>query len=228
MFWHSVVAGLGVLSHSQVWIGLVLYIAVSFGWMMLIGVATASSKSGQVQLAGCLAQTFGGMLVQGIAITVYVVLLYPVMLGLNSVSPVRDSLAAWSAILVAGVLVTGVGLVTVMIPVVGNLIGNIPGALTFIQGATAFRLITNAIPTVANHVGESPYPGWLVSIGFVLISAALSYVALLLAGLIFMVQGGEDAVESSGFLAASISQGIAGFLPLFMYAQYTLVAIRAA
>jgi hypothetical protein len=226
MFWHSVVTGLGVLSHPQVWIGLALYIAVTFGWMMLVGAATVGSKSGRVQLAGCLAQTFGGMLAQGIAITVYVVLLYPVMLGLNSITPLGAVLSTWSAILMSGVLVTLVGLVAVMVPVVGNLIGNIPGALTFIQAATAFRMITNAFPVVANHAGGSPYPGWLASIGFVLISAALSYVVFLVVAAGLMFRGGEDAIESGGFLSASITQGMAGFLPLFMYAQYTLATVR--
>ena len=233
MFWQSVFGGLGVLAHWQVWVGVVVYAALTFAWLVAIGILMGrKSESGGLMAAGCLTHMIGGIIFQALLLGGLVLFLTPLMLGGDRAMPLGFfTTFAWPIVkscFLAVVIAFAVG----FIPIVGRPIMNLPGVETFIQGVVIFRIFSAGFIELllerANLHIANLYPGFWASVGYLVIAIVLVYACLL----IFSALGvtisrnrfsGEGAPS---FLAGMVLMPILGILPLFMYANHVTLAIQ--
>jgi len=231
VFFKSIIGGLGTLLHWQVWVALLIYVLASFGWLMLIGAIMGRSDSGVRQGAGCLTHMIGGTVFHGLLLGLFVLVLTPIMLGGNRFLPLSFFKSLALPILVACIYAIVAVLILSFVPIIGNLISDIPGVADFIKGVIIFRFFSESyIETELRRAGlpTEIYPGFWASIGYLLIAIVLIYGCWLgfsLLGVkISKSRFYED--ESVNFLIGSIVLPLFGLLPLFMYAKHVYLAIE--
>jgi len=234
VFWNSVVGGLGVLGHWQVWIAVLAYAGLQLAWIMGIGMLVGESESGGRMAAGCLTHMIGGIIIQALMLGGVVLFLTPLMLGGTKAMPLGFfTTFAWpiaKACFLALLISFAVG----FIPIIGRLISDTPGVDTFIQGVVIFRVfsawfIERLLQRANLHISNL-YPGFWASVGYLLIALVLVYGCLLLfAAVGTTISRNRYSGEGTGaFFAGMVIMPILGILPLFMYANHLTLAIQQA
>lgn len=236
MFWHTVLGGLAILAHWQVWVAVVVYALLQCVWLMGIGILMGGeSESGGRMAAGCLTHMIGGTIFQALLLGGLVLFLTPLMLGGDQAMPLRFFTEFAWPIIVSCFLALVVSFAVSFIPIIGRLISGTPGVDTFIQGVVIFRafsagVIERFLERADIHVANL-YPGFWASVGYLLLATALVYVCIL----VFSVLGvtlsrnrfsGEGGAPS--FIVGMALMPILGILPLFMYANHVTLAIQQA
>ncbi len=234
MFWASLLAGAAVLLQWKIWAALVLYVAMN--WLVLVSGAglfsAAESGSGAAGAGGCVFMFVVRPLLQGILISFFIVFMLPVMVGGHDITSSSDVITmAWS-VTKAGIVATVAVMVLCFIPIVGALIAESVGVQTFIMGAIIFRLFF-ATAEDEFHItqGQPIYPSFWSCLGYLGISALLVWLLTMLGALIYSSLERSEHDSASAGMAVVVGPllGIlGGFLPLFMYVQYVVIAIRAA
>src|SRR5258708_318322 len=102
MFWEAVAGGLAVLGHYQVWLG-------GFGVIAIIvasGLITArlTNRSGDASAPGCLTWMVVGTVVQGLAITAFLTLIMPIILGGDRATPLGFIADHFGVVVMAAIL----------------------------------------------------------------------------------------------------------------------------
>src|SRR6266566_264478 len=120
MFWKAVGSGLSVLLHYQVWVGAALVVFISIGSMMLLTRAAAGSTPERLGPAGCLTTIIGGTVVQGVALSAYLTLIMPIILGGDQLTPLRFVADHLSTVIAAGVLGVFAIVLAGLVPIVGG------------------------------------------------------------------------------------------------------------
>jgi hypothetical protein len=231
MFWNSVLNGLSVLFHWQVWVALTLYAIAHFAWLIGVGLLMGNSYSGGRMAAGCLTNMVGGTILQAILLGLLVFFLTPIMLGGNQAMPVNlIGTFAWQ-IFVASFIAMVIVFILCCIPVVGGFIANTPGLSDFIQGIIIFRLFS---ATFIEHFLEKAglskdiYPGFWQSLGYFILATIFVYACLFA----FAAAGtklSRDRYSGEGtpsMFAGMIMVRLLGLVPLFMYARYASLRIQ--
>jgi hypothetical protein len=235
MFWQSVVGGLAVLLHWQVWVAIVVYAALQFAWIMGIGMLMGgNSESGGRQAAGCLTHMIGGTIFQALLLGGVVLFLTPLMLGGDHAMPLSFfTTFAWP-IVKACFLALVITLVLSFLPIVGGLISNTPGVDTFIQGVVIFRFFSagfiERILDRANIHVANLYPGFWSSVGYLVLATVFVYAcffAFAALGVTLSRNRYSEDSPASFFLGMALIP-ILGMLPLFMYANHVALAIQQA
>ena len=134
MFWQSVLLGLQTLSDGYIWVGIFGMMVVTFAWNALISLAMGSSESGVRSAAGCLLGTLGGVVVQALAVSFFVVVCLPIILFGKDFTPWAFITATATNTLLVGLKSLGIVLVLSLIPIIGQFISNTPGVTNFLQG----------------------------------------------------------------------------------------------
>lgn len=231
MFWHSVLNGLSVLLHWQVWVALALFGLAHLVWLLGVGLLMGNSDSGRRMAAGCLTHMIGGTVLQAVLLGLLVFFLTPIMLGGNQAMPVSlIGTLAWP-ILVASFTALVVGFLLAFIPIVGGLITNTPGLSDFIEGIIIFRIFSAAfLEGFLEKAGLSTdiYPGFWQSMGYFILATIFVYACLFA----FAAAGtklSRDRFSGEGtpsMFAGMIMPRLLGLVPLFMYANYATLSIQ--
>lgn len=234
MFWNSVLAGFGILSHGKLWLGVFFLVAAQFVFLIITNLIFGRGESGSRMAAGCLFNAVGGPLFQGFIMSVFVGFYLPMMLGANEVMPAVVVFSyLWPLAKAGFIAVIALGILCI-VPLVGSLIAESPGIQNFLLGVIIFRLTAGpalAEATQTYSISSSVYPGFWSSIGYLIIAGVL--VRLILFGGAFvstLVKGrtGSELAETIVMALAPSIGILGGILPLFMYAQHVRLALRAA
>jgi hypothetical protein len=215
MFWNAVGSGLSVLLHYQVWIGAALVVLLSLGSMLLLTRATVGSTPENRSPAGCLTTMVGGTLVQGVAVSAYLTLIMPIILGGRHLTPLAFVSDHAGTVVTAGVL----GIMAILFVGFIPILGGSATFGTFVQGVVVCRVLAGStLDYAASHRGaQVAYPGLFASIGFVVIAFALSRLTLVVVAV--------AAKESWAPVIAPPLGLVFGLLPAFMYMRYAVMPI---
>ncbi|HXX00202.1 MAG TPA: hypothetical protein VEJ00_03235 [Candidatus Acidoferrales bacterium] len=233
MFWEAIIRGLGVLIHWETYIAVVLYFVIFVGPLVLVGLAVQRSEVG-TGLGGCL-MTFVMPVLQTFAIFVFVLTLFPIILGVGNG-------AAWTLPWVLGgqdpwlmarmvVVLFIAALLMAFVPLVGAweslhtaVLGSI--ALTFV-----IRMLDSP-GSVYSHIAL--WPGLWFFLGLVAVGGLMAWVGRLVAvGLGVLVSAGlarvlKNSTEGIATLLMFPMAGIFGFLPMFLYGAYLAAQIHSS
>ena len=231
MFWKSIIEGLAVLAHWQVWLLAAIYMTIVFAFMFINGtLVTGKSRAGNV--IGFLGYMIGGLVLQGILIGFMVFFLGPIFRGGSSLAPFGDIAFLWWRIVIAGLLAAMVTTLLCFMPLIGSIVANSPGISTFLEGIIVFRLfyksLHSSLLTGAN-AQCTIYPGFWACIGYIVIVAVLVRLIMLgMVGLCVIFKDtamGEILGTVGGTTLGALWGILGGMIPLFMYASYVRLSL---
>jgi len=234
MFWQSVLGGLAVLAHWQVWVALVVYTGLRFAWLIGIGMLAGNCRSAARMAAGCLTHIIGGTVLQSLLLGALVLFLTPLMLGGDQAMPLAFFRAfAWPIVL-ACLIALVVSLVLLFIPIVGTLVTDRPGLNEFIQGTIIFRLFSGAfierLLQAANLQVPNLYPGFWATVGYFVLATVLVHLCFFIFAAFGTTISRSKYSQECGttFFVGMAVMPLLGLLPLFMYGNHVALAIQKA
>lgn len=219
MFWSSIANGFEVLSYWETYVAGVIFILISIGPTVPIGLL--AMKSGRFSgLAGCLPVLILPIF-QVFAFFVFVVTLSPIILGLSNDAAWTLPWQLifhfpWGIIKLIFVLLLATFLIA-FVP----LIGRLQSLHTLIMGSVALIMvlgILKAVNPVFPIENVRLWPGFWFTLGLLLVGAVLAWVGLMLAA--FLSAPIEAAVAGLGQLILFPIGGIFGFIPVFIYGAW--------
>jgi len=231
MFWKSIITGLSILGHWQVWVAVVLYMAISFVFLFLIVRRTKKAgedESGSRIAKGFLFYMIGGIVLEGILMGLMIVFLLPILLGGSSAAPISEIIILLWPIIKIGIIASLVVTVLSIIPFIGEFIASSPGIQTFLEGVIIFRLLSGyaieQMLTEANVQG-SVYPGFWPSLGFLIIAGILIFVIMIGFASLSVLLEGTLVGELMPTVIGPVLGILGGIIPLFMYISYVQLSI---
>jgi hypothetical protein len=221
MFWDAVLGGLRVLTHWETYAAGLEYVAIVSLPMVLVG-ALAEMRPG----VGCLGMLFVPVL-QFAGVIVFILTLAPILLGVGDAAawslPWRVvAIAPGAFFKLVGVLLV-VTLVLAFIPIVGQL----QSLHTMILGGIvlAFFLVMVDIGRGTTLTARVSFiPDLWFSIGLLLVGGALSWVALIVAGVVAVAIDPRE--KGFGLMLAFPLGTIFGFIPVFIYGAWLGAQVR--
>lgn len=234
MFWSSMLAGLGVLGHGSVWLGIFLLVAAQFAFLVITSAIFGGGESEKQMMAGCLFTSLGAPVFQGFVMSVFVCFYPPLMLGGSGTMPSTVVLSYLWPLAKAGFIAVIALVLLCILPVLGSMIAESPGIQTFLLGVIIFRLVAG--PAVAElsqkySISSSVYPGFWSSIGYLIIAGVLARLVLFGGALISVVAKDRLRSEQAEAIVMALAPSVGvlgGILPLFMYTQHVQLALHAA
>jgi len=228
MFWESIIAGLAILGHWQVWVAAVLYMTINFAFLMIVAKMAREDESGGRMATGCLFHMIGGTVLHGILMGLMVAFLLPILLGGPSAAPISGIIALLWRIIKIGVITIVAVTILCIIPLIGRFIASSPGIQAFLEGVIIFRLLSgyaiDQILTKANVQG-SVYPGFWASIGFLIIAGILVRVVMFSLALLSVPLKDTAVGGLMLIVIGSVLGVLGGIIPLFMYSSYVRLSI---
>jgi hypothetical protein len=224
VFWDSVLGGFGLLLSVRIWVGLVLYIVAN---LFTLGIGGALFSKDKTVAAGCLFTALVRPALGAVFISLFVVSLFPVMLGAKEAVGFQMIRTMLWPICAAGLIAFIIVMLLGFVPILGSLISESVTLPTFIQGVIVFRFFMAAVmaslPENEQPSNTNIYPGFWETIGYLLIAAVFARLAIFLSALIMAKSaqtGWEDKAENLGVIIGLVFGVVGGFLPLFMYVQH--------
>ncbi len=221
MFLESVVNGLSVLTYWQVYLAGLIYSAIIFLPLFLIGLGM--SKFGEP--LGCISVLIDPFF-RALATLIFIFTLFPIILGL------ADK-AAWSfpwIILIndpwymikSAFILIALSVLLAFIPIIGQF----QSVQTLLLGSVCLISVIKILHAIEPNFEISRlsfFPGYIYIIGFIIISVLTSYLAIIIAAfLIGSIKFLEDFSE-----IISIPVGAAfGFIPVFIYGAWIGIQIK--
>ncbi|HUX65540.1 MAG TPA: hypothetical protein VMV42_00195 [archaeon] len=227
MFWESVLGGLAALSHWQMWLASVEYLAIYIVPTYLVGFASgAAAEERQHPMSGCLMMLVGPLL-QCAATIIFLWTIGPILLG-------ASDKAAWTfpwqfmaanpwpftkmclTLLVAAFLAS-------FTPILGRsqtLQTLVLGIITLIFLSWGLRSFFH----IQNHF--EVFPGFWFVLGLLVIGGILAWLGTLLGTLLVALI--DQKQSGLGILAMLPISALLGFIPVFMYASWLGTQLKAA
>lgn len=233
IFLMSIIEGLAVLGHWEVWASVVLYLAAVFVFMRIGATVMGADEYSGRDISIFLFYIMGASLFQGILMSLMIAFLLPILLGGPSATPISVIVVSLWPIIKIGVIASILVTISCFIPLIGGFIRSSPGIQVFLEGVVIFRLLSEyaigLILTEANVYGNV-YPGFWASIGFLIIAGVLVMVMmmglpLLLRLLSISPYPYNPVAETLSIVAGSVIGVLGGILPIFMYSSYVQLSI---
>lgn len=231
MFWRTVIGGLAVLLHWQVWAALLFFAAAQIGWLYAMALLMGKSDTGVRQSAGCLTHLIGGTVFNSFILGAVIFFLTPIMLGGNESMPLQYFMIyGWE---IAKACLVGL-VVTVIISVfpLTGFINGVPGATEFIQSVIIFRVFSaGLIESALEEKGISTtdiYPGFWYCVGYFIIAMLFVYACIVIFALLDakVATGRFDGDSPWIAYIGTPLMNLLCILPLFMYANYVAIQVR--
>lgn len=230
VFWMSISEGLLILRHWQVWVAVILYMAINLAFLMIISIATIGKgdQSGGRMAMGCLFHTVGGAVLHALLMGSMVAFLLPILLGGTSATPISAIVSLLWPIVKAGVIAIVVVTILAFIPLIGQLIADSPGIHAFLEGVIILRVLSGyAIDQILTEadVQGIVYPGFWESIGFLVIAGVLVRVVMFGVALLSVPLKDTTGGELMTMTVGPVLGVLGGIIPLFMYSSYIRLSI---
>lgn len=234
MFWKAITTGLAQMAHWEIWVSSILYGLIFLLFYFALGYTMMKNEDSRgAQTAGCLTTMIGGPVLQGVLVSFLVSALLPILMGGDDFTPMNFITEYWWSITKAGVVSIIITLLLTIIPVIGDLIAKAPGTAIFVQGAIVFHMMANkALSTILEQTGvkASLFPGFWVTIGFVILSVVIVYVVsfLVILALMQLKLWDEYSSKKYGFIFGNFIGVIPGILCLCIYCSYISLTLIEA
>jgi hypothetical protein len=240
MFWQSVIEGVSSLADWHVLVGVVGVSLVSVLYLVVSGLLLGNASSGARVGAGFAFMFVGGPVFQALAVTGFVLLCLPVIIGSGGFTPAALVGFLWWPVVKQGFIALIIVIVLCFLPIIGRIIAGTPGVPVFLQGVLMLKPISKGlyyVITGGRELPDSAFPSFWQSIGYLVIALVLCWVAFLVIALVSdqikkrtdPLQHMLDQYQSEPTGAASIAGmfigPVIGIIPLLMYGRYVHLAI---
>jgi hypothetical protein len=229
MFWSSIIDGLALFLHWQVWVAMVAYAVVWLGFMVGCGALGSDESAKRTLGAGCLYMV-GGLVLQAVLMGLLVAWLLPIFFGkgqglaLSDLGSIAWPLTKLSLLAMVFVLVLSI------LPFVGDIVANAPGIQQYILAVAIFRGVLTRAMNSQGVSSSGAYPSFWIALAFGVVSVVLVYAALFGTGAALMKSSrdswtGEERMKTFASLAGFGIGLFGGLIPFFMYTQYVRSAL---
>ncbi len=225
MFLKSISSGIQLFALPQVWWLLIPFIGLYLVFAWVIRLATHSKESQDAAAPGCLVPIVG-ILFQGLWMALFVLLLLPILLGIESEVSWNSVAPLVFVAIRAGILGTLILTLLTFLPKIGPLFASSPGLESFLLGSMTFRIASPAYLEAILGKGilhKNFYPGFLPTLGYFFFTILLTRIFMFLS---HRVAAGIKNPEGKNFpriilhyIGPSFDL-LGGILPFFMYTQY--------
>jgi hypothetical protein len=238
MFWSSVIQGIAAFFNWHIVVGTMGVVAVAVAVPLLAGLAGGKQDSAVRTSGGCLVLIIGGPVAQASAISGFVLLCLPAILGNGGFTPLAVIAAIWWPVLKTGLLVMGGIVLLSLVPILGHFIANTPGVPLFLQGIFLIRPLTEEIYLAATgkNLPSTVFPGFWACVGYVAIGVVICYALVIAGGFV------EDQIKKrrnplgylysnqelkTPFVFGLFFGPVVGVFPLLMYGRFVAQGIHA-
>jgi hypothetical protein len=184
MFWQSVGGGFLNLFDWHVLVGALGVSFITLLHPMLIALITGG---GEKRFGiGVAFAMFGGPLFQVIAVSGFILLCLPAIVGTGGFTPSQAIGVLFWPVFKAGMWAMLIVLLICFIPIVGKIVSDTPGVPVFLQGILVIKPIYRNLYRAINgeRLPNDVFPGFWYSLGYIVIGVALCYAMLLVVFLI--------------------------------------------
>lgn len=144
MFWDSVILGIKIFVHWQIWVAILIYVVVFCAFQIGCGMLVGEKQEGDRAMVGFLTHMIGGPLLQGILMGLFVLFLMPIMFGNNYITPWSVAVPLmWPAVKIGVVAIIGV-FILCFIPVIGTFVANSHAIQSFLIGSILVKFFVDA------------------------------------------------------------------------------------
>lgn len=249
MFWQSVGAGLAGLADWHVQAGILgAALASALFLVPAILVMPGDQDSGALAGArtgcGCVLALLGAPLCQAAAVTGFLLLCLPAVLGTGGFTPAAAIASLAWPVFKVGFWAFLLVLVLCIVPGLGKLITSTPGVPVFLQGIFILKpILRDLYPIFADgaHLPDSVFPTFLHCAGYVTIGLVLSVTAFF--ALFLIREKMRERTDPLGLLLEQTQQRptpspreqliamflgpLLGVIPLLMYGRYVSLALAS-
>ena len=232
MFWQSVVSGLSLLLHWQVWAAALLYAKATECGESLVGAFGVDRASGKLRPGAFLTSLFGGPLLHSLLGGVLIVWLFPIMLGQSEATPPGLMLQCAGCIACSAVVAFLVVAALHFVPVVGEVVSRAQIS-TLILDVVLFRVLSGRlVGSCSGVVGSllAASPGFWACAGYLAVAFGLLKGVQVGAAMLLArtgILGNEDRELWARAILSTLAPALdllCGLLPIFMYVRYAAVA----
>lgn len=230
MFFQSVIQGFNIFTHWQVWVAIIMYVAIYFAYLISLNTFFNKDDTNANIVVGCLVYTFGELLIHAFLMGSMIAFLLPILLGGTSATPVLVVISSLWSIIKIGLFATIAVMIIGFIPPFGQMISRTPGVQAFLEGLIIFRIFSSQIIyqlQTTSPIDVIIYPGFWATIGFIIIALALVTIVIIVLTFISVYLENTVIGELMPEVLGPIIGVLSGFLPLFMYSTYVRLAIQA-
>jgi hypothetical protein len=227
MFWEAVQRGIGVLWHWQTYVASLEYFAITFVPMLALS-SVFTKKRKAIVAVGCLSM-LALPAIQVFALVVFVLTLWPIMLGLSDH-------ATWAmpwqlAIESPGALAGFIGMLLVVAVVLAfiPLLGQLQSLHTLVLGIFAIGLVVRLIDGIRPDIAFNQvhfWPGFWFVVGLLVVGGVVGWLARLLAAVVATAL--DSAMEGLGSLVVFPLGAVFGLVPLFIYGAWVGMQFQVA
>jgi hypothetical protein len=241
MFWSSVGQGLATLANWEVLLGILALGGVNLALLYVVGWMFASTKSMRAKAFAFGVHMLAGPIVQAIAITAFVLLLLPTLLGGDGFTPSDMVFGLLPRAIKYGLLALVVVVSLCFVPVLGWFVAEIAGVATFLQGMLIFRPIARGL-LIANlgkdRVSNDVFPSFFSCVGYFIIGLILVWLVLALLSFVGeMIIKKRDPVKhllaeyrqeptALQIVVAQFLGPCIGVIPLLMYGKHIAIGVQ--
>jgi len=228
MFWGSIIEGLAILGHWEIWLATVIYMGINFAFLIVVTKTAGEDEFGEPRLGGCLFYMIGAPLLHAMLMSLMIAFLLPILLGGSSVTSFSTVIGLIGPIIKSGIVAMVAVIIFSFIPLFGAFIAKSPGIQSFLIGVIIFRLLSDyAIDQVINEANMqgNVYPGFWSSLGFLIIAGVLVRLVMFL--LVLISTPFEETMfgELIPTVIGPVFGLLGGIIPLFMYSSYVRLSI---
>jgi hypothetical protein len=244
MFLESVWLGIQSLFDWRILIGMACVSGGTAVFMMLIGalMGGGGEPSGARTGVGCLVTMLGGPLVQAALIGLFVLILLPSLFLGSGFTPSAVVSALWWDVVKQSMWSMGGVMLLCCVPLVGGIISETPGVVTFLVGTFVARPLAKDFFHAFRPEAKFPkdaIPGFMTTAGFAIFGLIVIYAVFIIVGIVrdqvkrrtdptaYMLESyGVGAESSSMQLFGFLSGPVIGIIPLLMYCKYLALNIQ--
>ena len=241
MFWQSVGAGLSSILDWHILLGMACVSIASILYPVIVGLTMGDGESGARTGAGCLLMIVGGPLIQAAAVSGFVLLCLPAIIGGQGFTPAAVIGPLFWPVFKAGFLAMLLVLAFCFIPIVGRFIADTPGVPVFLQGIFMLKPISKKLYytiTDGTRLPDSAFPSFWSCLGYVVIGLVLCWAAFICLAIVAdQVKKRRDPLghmmdqyqsqPSSGMMILGMFIGpTLGIVPLLMYGRFVGLSIQ--
>jgi hypothetical protein len=242
MFWQSVGAGITSLLDWHILVGMAAVSIASILYRVIVGLTVGDGESDARVGTGCFLMIVGGPLIQAVAVSAFVLLCLPAIIGGQGFTPAAAIGPLFWPVFKAGFLAMLLVLVLCFIPIVGRFISKTPGVPIFLQGIFMLKPISKKLYyaiTGGARLPDSAFPSFWSCLGYVVIGLVLCWVGFICVALLAdQVKKRRDPLghmlaqyrsePSIGMMILGMFVGpVLGIVPLLMYGRYVGFSIQS-
>jgi len=234
MIWEAIIKGMEILGHWQFWIASLLFTTIFIIIFLLLGLGLSKTIENQkTAVLGCVGGAILPSLLQVVFISMLVVLLLPLLMGGDDLTPLSYLSVEWWRIVKAGFFGFLALMIIALIPVIGGMATNTAGVSIFIVGMVIFHRIAGSFLRYVQEINGTNIdlkPDFWTIIGFIFLAWIIVWLfTLVIVGIFSSLKIISAEVMESGALFLGLAIGvIPGLLALSIYISYVLLKLKIA